>query len=342
MNANNLSGTQAHQRSRCRICNSEGTHSRYVAREMMFGTREEFEYFMCAECGCLQISQVPSELGRFYPPNYYSYNLKIWPNSEISSIRKILERLRVKNALFGQGYKLARLASQLVDFPPHFSEIGPLLKTCKVQSFDARFLDVGCGSSSSWLNDLRSLGFRNLLGVDPYIADDVEENGIRILRQQLDSISGKFDVVTLHHSLEHIPDQLKTLKAVYSLLQKGGFCLVRIPLVSSMVWEEYGTDWVELDAPRHLYLHSLKSIELIANEIGFELVDRCWDSTEFEFWGSEQYRRGIPLMAEGSFSQNPSKSNFTYREMANFQKRAEEANDAGRGGRGCFFFQVTQ
>lgn len=326
----------------CRICQTLGSHTTYLAHEMMFGTREAFEYFQCNECGCLQLSHIPADLGRFYPPQYYSYNPRPSGKFEKSSLRKTLEQLRVKTALFGRGYKLAKLASQLVDLPPQLTKVGPWLKKCAIQSFDARFLDVGCGSSTWWLNDLKAIGFQNLWGVDPYIANDVEENGIRVLKKQFDDVTGVFDLITLHHSLEHIPDQVETLKTVHSLLRPGGFCLVRIPLVSSTVWEEYSTDWVELDAPRHLYLHSLKSIELVGNRAGLKLVDHCWDSTGFEFWGSEQYRRGIPLMAEDSFSQNPSKSNFTYREIANFQKRAEEANDAGRGGRGCFFFQAIQ
>lgn len=325
----------------CRICQSHGSHPIYLVREMMFGTREAFEYFQCNECGCLQISSIPADLACFYPPTYYSLNPSTSPPIEKSAIRKILERFRVGNALFGRGYKLAKLASQLVDFPPQLRNIGPWLRKCNIQSFDARLLDVGCGSSSWWLNELKAIGFRNLWGVDPYISGDIEENGIRILRRQLDQVPGEFDLVTLHHSLEHVPDQLETLRIIYSLLRPGGFCIVRIPLASSTVWEEYGTDWVELDAPRHLYLHSLKSIELVGNKAGFQLVEHCWDSTEFEFLGSEQYRRGIPLMAEDSFVVNPSKSNFTYREMAEFRRRAEEANQSQRGGRGCLFLQAV-
>lgn len=324
----------------CRICGNENSHPRFIAREMMFGTKETFEYFQCGGCGCLQIRSIPADLGDYYPPDYYSFNSKRVRPEPKPVLRQTLERWRARNALFGHGYKLARIASQIVDLPPQVREVGPWLKKCRIHSFSARFLDVGCGSWSWWLSDLKALGFRNLLGVDPYVSADLENDGIPILKRRIDEVSGRFDLITLHHSLEHIASQDQTLAAVRSLLTAGGFCLIRIPLVSSAVWEEYGTDWVELDAPRHLYLHSLDSIKLLAARAGLELVDHFSDATEFEFWGSEQCRRDVPLMAGNSFLQAPWESNFTFREMSVFRKRAKEANIAGRGGRGCFFFRA--
>ncbi len=331
-----------HKQYICRICQAQAAHTPYIVKEMMFGTRETFEYFLCNECGCLQIADIPADLSKFYPSTYYSFNTEANIPSVEPVLKKFLERLRVSNALFGRGFKLARLSSYLVDLPSQLREIGPLLKKCHIQSFNARFLDVGCGSSPLWLNNLKALGFHNLLGVDPYIGSDIKSKGITILKTEIQNISDKFDLVTLHHSLEHIPNQAETLRAIRSVIKPGGFCLIRIPLVSSIVWEKYGTDWIELDAPRHLFLHSHKSIKLLAKEEGFELVDFFCDSTEFEFLGSEQYRRDIPFTAENSFLINPSKSNFTYREMGEFKKNAEEANRIGQGGRGCFIFQVKR
>jgi hypothetical protein len=34
----------------CRICASNGPHPHFVVREMMFGTRESFDYFECLNC----------------------------------------------------------------------------------------------------------------------------------------------------------------------------------------------------------------------------------------------------------------------------------------------------
>ena len=39
----------------------------------MYGLRNEFKYYHCNNCGCLQISNIPSNLNIYYPENYYSY-----------------------------------------------------------------------------------------------------------------------------------------------------------------------------------------------------------------------------------------------------------------------------
>ena len=107
--------------------------------------------------------------------------------------------------------------------------------------------------------------------------------------------------------------------------------VVRIPTVSSLAWETYRVDWVQLDAPRHLYLHSRKSFFLLANRHGLRVADLCDDSTEVQFWGSEQYRRGVPLSAPGSYLNERGTSLFAPGEMDAYRERAETLNREGRG-----------
>lgn len=330
--------------TRCRICEEAGAHQIYRAREMMFGTREEFAYFMCSNCGCLQIQEIPSALSFYYPSNYYSIGQsnKIPRHRKLPRPRAFLEKLRARTALFGKGYKLSHLAAQFVDIPPEINPAGPFIRACGIRSWKASFLDVGCGSRSWWLSDLQALGFSKLVGVDPHIEHDIDEHGITIRKAKLHDMEGQFDLITLHHSLEHIPDQIGTLGAVKARLKPDGHCLIRIPLVSSLVWELYGTDWVELDAPRHLYLHSVKSMEILCKCAGFEIVQTTWDSGAFQFYGSEQYRRDIPLTAENSYWKDPSRSDFTYREIAEFDQLAAIANQERRGGRACFLIRIAR
>jgi SAM-dependent methyltransferase len=323
----------------CRVCGTHSSHTRYAAKEMMFGTGEAIEYFMCSDCGCLQIASIPSQLSRYYPADYYSFQGRQKPRPYKPYPRAVLERFRVGYALFGRGRILDELAAYFVDYPAEWYSIVDLLKPCGVRSWNTRFLDIGCGSYSWWLESLRSLGFRELTGIDPQIQRDVSYDGIRIQKAHIGDVAGSFDVITMHHSLEHIPNQAQTLDGIRALLSADGVCVLRVPLVASTVWDMYGTDWVELDAPRHLYLHSAKSVELLATRAGLKLVHMTWDSTAFEFYGSEQYRRGIPLTAENSFATNPEKSTFTYSEMARFAALAEQANREGRGGRGCFYLR---
>ena len=119
----------------------------------------------------------------------------------------------------------------------------------------------------------------------------------------------------------------------------GRFVLIRIPVVSA-AWGEYGVDWVQLDAPRHLYLHTEKSLGLLADQAGFRITNVDYDSWSFQFWGSEQYRMDIPLRDPRSYAVDPSRSSFTSAQMSAFQARAEEWNRDRRGDQACFFLQV--
>lgn len=327
---------------KCRVCEHHGQQESFEVKEMMFGTREVFGYFRCGNCGCLQMGSIPQDQSAYYPADYYSLaeDASQTRAFRLPWLRSRLERARGRRAVSGRNSLLARLAATVVDLPPEVHRVGGLLQACGVTQANAVFLDVGCGSSSWWLNCLKAIGFDDLHALEPHISADVTNGRIPIRKATLDEITGKFDLITFNHSLEHIPAQIETLDRVRSLLGANGRCLVRIPIVSSLVWEMYGNDWVELDAPRHLFLHSLRSIAPAGARAGLELVTTQWDSTEFEFYGSEQYRRGIPLAAKDSYWKHPSQSAFTYREMAQFRNLATRANREQRGGRACFVFKV--
>ena len=106
--------------------------------------------------------------------------------------------------------------------------------------------------------------------------------------------------------------------------------MVRIPTVESEAWREYGLDWDQLDAPRHLVLHSRKSAELAAIAAGVTVVDLWDDSTGFQFWGSEIYKKGRTLF-EGD--ERPAVLRielFARKELASFERRAKRLNKKGR------------
>ena len=51
---------------------------------------------------------------------------------------------------------------------------------------------------------------------------------------------------------------------------------------------------MQLDAPRHLVLYSLAGLRRLAEAEGFGVELVAFDSTGFQFWGSELVRDGIP------------------------------------------------
>lgn len=316
---------------KCRICNNTAGNEIYEVMEMQFGLRERFTYFQCPKCGCLQIAEVPSDISKYYPSTYYSFLSSSPEKSKYPLIRPV-KILRNRFAVFNKG-----LAGRFIH---RFFPAGKLRMLSRIGlTEDNTVLDIGCGSGAI-LYDLKELGFKHLLGVDPFIKEDIEyRNGLRILKKNIHEVDGKWDLIMFHHSFEHIPDPMETMKSVSRLLDQGGVCLIRIPTVSSYAWEHYREKWVQLDAPRHFFLHSVKSIELLAGMTDLTLEKVIYDSTEFQFWGSEQYMRDIPLYNPEKQSFGRSRSLFSRKEMAGFRRQAADLNQKNQGDACAFFLR---
>lgn len=311
----------------------------YSAREMMFGSRETFDYFECSSCGCLQIAEIPADLSRHYPSNYYSHST----HDDIrrpGPLRRWLERQRTFTAFFGRRYRLSRLIKPFVALPHEIHLLtGVVVLRAGLKDFDAAILDVGSGSSAVWLRRMELLGFRNLTGVDPFADRDVKLGAVRVLRKELAAVEGQYDLIRLSHSLEHMPDQHRTVADLRRLLAPGGTVVIRIPIVPSAVWERYGVNWAQLDAPRHLYLHTPHSIETLASAAGLRLTGTVYDSSAFSWWASEQYARDIPLVDPKSHWQGPG-TVFTEAELHEYERLAEQANREGRADQATFYFKA--
>jgi hypothetical protein len=80
-------------------------------------------------------------------------------------------------------------------------------------------------------------------------------------------------------------------------------------------------------------------MEMLASAAGFTVVEVVFDSTAFQFWGSEQVRRGIPLHDPRSVHVRGGRGMFSRRDMRSFAARAAELNNAGDGDQACFYLQ---
>jgi hypothetical protein len=197
-------------------------------------------------------------------------------------------------------------------------------------SVGATIVDYGSGGGR-FVAGLRRQGFRHSVGVDPYALEGP------LVRRTLPA--GRIALFTLNHSLEHVADQRALLETLRLHQSSGDHLFVRTPLADSYAAEHFGADWVQLDPPRHLLVHSSRSIERLAEDLGYELVSSWRDSGALQFWGSEMYRKGVHLMdprspdLEGGL--------FSPEELSEFRKRAEELNQAGVGDQGAFVFRLA-
>jgi hypothetical protein len=116
-----------------------------------------------------------------------------------------------------------------------------------------------------------------------------------LLACSLAEIDGRFDLIMFNHSLEHVADQVGMLRTARLRLADGGRVLVRVPVLG-LAWDVYGVDWIQLDPPRHFVIHSEDSMRRAAQAAGLAVESISYDSTPFQFWGSELYESGVPFV----------------------------------------------
>lgn len=316
---------------KCKICNNTNENMPYKAKEMMFGLKENFSYFQCSSCNCLQIADIPSDMSKYYPSDYYSFSLGLVSGNPV---KEFIKNQRNKYAVLNDSL----IGKILYNYFPN--ETYKILSNLNLNK-DKSILDVGCGNGAM-LHSLKEIGFKNLLGADPFIQEEINyPNGLKIVKKSIHEVEGSWDVIMLHHSFEHMSDPAETLKSIEKLLSPTGCCLIRIPTSSSYAWEHYRTNWVQLDAPRHFFVHSLESMDLLTKEAGLFIENVIFDSDAFQFWGSEQYINDIPLFSSKSYAVNKKGSIFSNAQIMAFDKRAKELNKKNHGDSGAFFIRKS-
>ena len=321
---------------RCRACGANESRLGGLAlKEMMYGSREEFAYARCGACGCLQIVDIPADLGRFYPPGYYSQRPRAEP-AEKGRLRRWLVAF-VGRSLALQPESLLSFALRRIGLvPADFDTIGSYLTRSALPHADVGVLDVGCGSSPHRLTAMRRCGFSHVMGLDPFIEADTLFYGVPVKKCMLDDMNGEFGLVMFHHSLEHMPDPFGALRKAYQLLMPGGCCLIRVPVMDTYFWRRYGPNWVELDAPRHLHLFSVGAIGAMAERAGFDVVHTEFDSELWEIESSEAYEAGVALVDQVAPT-NPSPEVRARRKT--LLAKLARLNALGDAGRACFYLR---
>jgi SAM-dependent methyltransferase len=221
------------------------------------------------------------------------------------------------------------LRSDLEFLKPVYGEWMKLLHAKKTD----KVADIGCGNGQL-LYELYASGYRHLDGFDPFIPEPTQiHKKVRLQRKGLEEVSGEYDVIMLHHTFEHLRDPRLAMEKIAHLLSPGGRCLLRMPVADAEVWKIYRENWVQLDAPRHFVIPSTKGIRILADAFGLELYKIVFDSTEFQFWGSECYKDGV------SFVHEFTSDRFSRSDMKGYKERAKELNAIGKGDQACFYLR---
>jgi SAM-dependent methyltransferase len=149
----------------------------------------------------------------------------------------------------------------------------PELRGLEARGLKGTVLDIGC-ASGAFLVHAKARGW-DVAGVE--VADFARERTSRLLgvpiASALDGLpSGRrFDVVTLHHVLEHIHEPLPFLKAEVAP-RVGRLLVVEVPNFSSLASRVHGPRWRDLRPDQHVFHYTPSVLPRLLAEAGFRPV----------------------------------------------------------------------
>lgn len=157
-----------------------------------------------------------------------------------------------------------------------------------------RLLDIGAGTGD-FLLEAKKRGWK-VKGIEPNESARILalEKGLNLSPNSEDFRSNKFDVITLWHVLEHVPDLKAQIIELEHLLKKGGLLIIAVPNYKSYDAQYYKEFWAAYDVPRHLWHFSRNSFKHLISGTGFKQTDSkplIFDSFYVSLL-SEKYKSG--------------------------------------------------
>ena len=136
-----------------------------------------------------------------------------------------------------------------------------------------KVLDIGCGTGD-FLVACRKKSFY-ISGVEPNKkAREFTISKIKKveLKKSIYDLKEKYDVITMWHVLEHVPDLEKYILKLEALLKPKGVLIIAVPNYKSYDAKYYKQFWAGYDVPRHLWHFSKKSISLLFSKTSIKVT----------------------------------------------------------------------
>jgi len=207
-------------------------------------SKEEFELFYDDDLEMLVTQPIPNNLDDYYKSDDYI--------SHTDSRKSLMDKI----------YHTVK-------------RVSILSKLQMIERFgrkNKRLLDVGAGTGD-FLLSAKKRGWE-IMGVEPNHDARMRSREKKIeLLSAMEVLPGeKFQVITLWHVLEHLPDlENQVLKLVWHL-EENGTMVIAVPNFNSFDAKHYQEFWAAYDVPRHLWHFSKSSIEKLFLKHGLKIV----------------------------------------------------------------------
>jgi 2-polyprenyl-3-methyl-5-hydroxy-6-metoxy-1,4-benzoquinol methylase len=231
-------------------------------------SKETFDLYYDQDLDLLITSPQPSpeNLGRYYESNDYI--------SHTDSKRSLFE----KAYHFVKGIALKNKLN--------------LINNCS--SSKGNLLDIGAGTGD-FLLTAKQNGWETI-GVEPSekAKGIAIGKGIKFSDSTQDLESHSYDVITMWHVLEHVPNLEIQIKELKRLVKPNGTIIIAVPNFKSYDAKYYGKFWAAFDVPIHFWHFSKTAIQLLFEKENIKLekvLPMKFDSFYVSLL-SEKYKKG--------------------------------------------------
>jgi 2-polyprenyl-3-methyl-5-hydroxy-6-metoxy-1,4-benzoquinol methylase len=181
-----------------------------------------------------------------------------------------------------------------------------------------RILDIGAGTGD-FLSVAKKDGWQTI-GVEPSTkAKSIAINkGVSFVELTTELENNSFDVISMWHVLEHVPDLDKQIKELKRLLKPTGTLIIAVPNFKSFDAKYYGKFWAAFDVPIHFWHFSKTALKMLFEKEKMKLekvLPMKFDSFYVSLL-SEKYKSGkmnfIKAFYVGLLSNWKARSSFEY------------------------------
>jgi 2-polyprenyl-3-methyl-5-hydroxy-6-metoxy-1,4-benzoquinol methylase len=146
------------------------------------------------------------------------------------------------------------------------------IKLINSQSSKGRILDIGAGVGD-FLSIAKNDGWQTI-GIEPSdkAKNIAKKKGVSFVENLSELESNSFDVITMWHVLEHVPDLENQIKELKRLIKPFGTIIIAVPNFKSFDAHYYGNFWAAYDVPIHLWHFSKTSIKKLFAKEKLDLV----------------------------------------------------------------------
>ena len=265
----------------CALCGSSDWDVLIISQDKNYRVQGTFQAVQCRNCSLIYQNPRPTieTVGLCYPQNYGPHQKAINVNElHDSAFFRWKEHIKeiVADLYFFNNNQSSNIWERIEFFPFYIHSRFFRLVVLPNPERESCVLDIGCGNGN-FLAEMKRKGWQ-VWGVEPdakasSLANDLLDNRVKtsIFTTGLFP-PNSFDLITMWHVLEHIPDPTSAFFEVTRLLKPGGIFVSMVPNIASLEFLVFKENWLLLDLPRHLFHFTPKTIHGFSTKLGLQLV----------------------------------------------------------------------